>query len=526
MTDSQPAWTEGYVAEIEYTSGFYAEQAPAHLALAAHLARVQAPAIDRPFAYFEMACGQGLTSNLLAAANPQGHFFANDFNPTHILNARRLAAEAGIGNVTFLEKSFAELAEVELPEFDFITLHGIYSWVSAENRRAIVDFIRRKLKPGGVVYVSYNCLPGWAAMAPLRRLMWEHAARQSGPMPAKVAAALEFAEKLDKAGARYFAANQQIRPRLEKMRKQSPNYLVHEYLNMDWELLYHADVVRDMAAAKLSFAGSAHFAEQIDELVAQPQARPLLDGVSDPVLRETVKDFLINQQFRRDVFVRGAPRLSARTQREVMTATRFVLAVPRDACTLAVRVPVGQVKLPEATFAPILDALAAGPRTAQEIAAPKSADGTAQAWRRLAVLAAVGYARPAAPADAEARASTTRFNDAVLRRIIGGDELNMLASPVLGSGTRIDLVHRLFLAALHQRHEDIVAFAWQWLSGRHQVLRKDGKPLQGAEENRQELARLADDFAGKTLPLLRRLGVTAGGPGAVEARVVHGGQGT
>ena len=40
--------------------------------------------------------------------------------------------------------SFAEfLSRDDLPDFDFITLHGIYSWVSPENRRTIVEFIRR-----------------------------------------------------------------------------------------------------------------------------------------------------------------------------------------------------------------------------------------------------------------------------------------------------------------------------------------------------------------------------------------------
>jgi len=39
----------------------------------------------------------------------------------------------------------------------------------------IVDFIRQKLKVGGVLYISYNTLPGWAAFAPMRHLMTEHA---------------------------------------------------------------------------------------------------------------------------------------------------------------------------------------------------------------------------------------------------------------------------------------------------------------------------------------------------------------
>lgn len=43
--------------------------------------------------------------------------------------------------------------------------------------RAIVAFIDLFLKPGGLVYGSYNCMPGWAAMAPFQRLLVEHAKR-------------------------------------------------------------------------------------------------------------------------------------------------------------------------------------------------------------------------------------------------------------------------------------------------------------------------------------------------------------
>jgi hypothetical protein len=47
-------------------------------------------------------------------------------------------------------------------------LHGIWSWVSEDNRQIILDFIDRKLKPGGVLYLSYNTQPGWSAFMPLR----------------------------------------------------------------------------------------------------------------------------------------------------------------------------------------------------------------------------------------------------------------------------------------------------------------------------------------------------------------------
>jgi SAM-dependent methyltransferase len=97
--------------------------------------------------------------------------------PGHIVTANELGEAAQLPNVQHLEKSFAQLAagEVDLPPLDFITMHGVYSWITPENRRHIVDFMARYLKPGGIVYVSYNAMPGWSAATPLQRLVLEHA---------------------------------------------------------------------------------------------------------------------------------------------------------------------------------------------------------------------------------------------------------------------------------------------------------------------------------------------------------------
>ncbi len=138
--------TSGYVADMGYTHGFYRELTPTLLSFVALTRGQQGPDVTGPLAYCELGCGQGFSMNLLAAANPTSASMRPDFNPAQVAGARRLAAEAGLSNVSFFDTSFADFAEEpELPrEFDVISLHGIYSWISEENRKAIVDFIARK----------------------------------------------------------------------------------------------------------------------------------------------------------------------------------------------------------------------------------------------------------------------------------------------------------------------------------------------------------------------------------------------
>src|SRR5208283_2524002 len=128
-------WTSGYVSDVDYTYGYYRELSPPLLSLAL-LNRGVIASLDRPLRYLEIGYGQGLSLNIHAAACP-GEFWGTDFNPAHAGNAKEMAEASGSGARVF-DLSFAELAaRDDLPEFDVIGVHGIWTWVSDENRTII-----------------------------------------------------------------------------------------------------------------------------------------------------------------------------------------------------------------------------------------------------------------------------------------------------------------------------------------------------------------------------------------------------
>jgi ubiquinone/menaquinone biosynthesis C-methylase UbiE len=122
-------WSQGYVTDVLYTEHFFRELSPAWINYVAALNGCQPRALDPGFTYMELGCGLGQTVALLAGAHPQGRFYGVDFNPAHVDWGRRYAAQAGIGNVEFLERSFLDMTAQEVPECDFIVLHGVYTWV-------------------------------------------------------------------------------------------------------------------------------------------------------------------------------------------------------------------------------------------------------------------------------------------------------------------------------------------------------------------------------------------------------------
>ncbi len=494
-------WTEGYVSDIAYAHSFYAEMAPAHLAFALILAGVRPPDLAS-FTYAELGCGQGLTSNLLAAVHANARFEAVDFLPSHIADARALGGEAGSGNVTFLDDGFADYAARDGQDFDMVALHGVWTWVSAENRRILLDILRRRLKPGGVVYLSYNCLPGWAAHAPIRKLLAEHVASSPGALPGRIEKALSFAARLAQQGEGYFDRTPSAFAHLAGLNDKTDSYIAHEYLNRDWTPFYHCDVARELAAAKLSFAASATLAHHSDDANLSPQGMALLSEAEDPAYRETLRDYLTYNRFRRDIFVKGAVRLSPSDREQRLRALRFGLALPRAEVAERVTTPVGDIALPAA--GPLADVLAAGPQTLDALLSQPAlaAYGLEPVLRTIALLGGAVIPVP----DGVDGDRIRRFNAAVLERNRHSPEIRQLAAPVLGTGVMVGVLERLFLLA-EQRGEDPAALAWTVLSERGKKLRRDGEELTTEAENQAEVKRLHRAFTAGQRAWLSDLGI-------------------
>ncbi|WP_195763484.1 class I SAM-dependent methyltransferase [Duganella guangzhouensis] len=509
-------WTAGYASDIEYITGFYREQSPAWLNFVCLLNGGEPLDLCQPYSYCELGFGRGLTAELLAAGNPHAQFYAADFNPAHVAGAARMAAAAQLHNLTLLENSFEELASgaTELPHFDFITLHGIYTWVTAENRQHIVDFINRHLKPGGLVYVSYNAMPGWTAALPLQRLLVEHADLHPGRNDAQLKAGAEFVKQLEQAQAAYLTQNPALKTRLTSLANASPNYLVHEYLHKHWQPLYHADVARDLARAKMSYAGSAELSMNFPPLYLSEERRALLEQVADPDMRETLKDYFLNSAFRKDVFVRGATRVSTLRQTELLGQVGAVLTVPRARASTKMKLHIGEMTGHADLYGAVLDALGTRPHTLAELAKlpPLASQSMQSVAQIVALLTASNQAEFYFPAGSSGHDPATRLNRALAAQTRYGDDYAALCAPLLGNGLAAPYLERMFYLALVDQPQQQTAMslalrAWEIMSPTGRRMQRDGTVLQTPEDNLQELKHQAEVFLADRLPVWRQLGI-------------------
>lgn len=333
---------------------------------------------------------------------------------------------------------------------DFIVLHGVYTWVNADNRAHIVALIARLLKPGGVVYVSYNAMPGWANKAPLQRLMREAAQRQTeGSALQRFRSARDLLGQLDAAGAAFFASNPGARTALRDITNASDAYLLHEFAPSGWAPFYHTDVAVDMARADLKFAASAKLISNFPQWSLPAASRALIDATEDSGMRELLRDFATQTPLRRDVYLRG-PRTpgAAEIAREYMT-TLLALQRPPASCARNVRTPIEALRLDDDVVGALLASLANGPQTIAALMALPALANTRPASIRetLDLMLCLGYLGPATAPHAETRSRAHALNKALLKRLHTGERLSGLVSPALSAGVAIAYYDQLFLAA-------------------------------------------------------------------------------
>ncbi|MFZ5773995.1 MAG: class I SAM-dependent methyltransferase [Thermodesulfobacteriota bacterium] len=510
MTD----WTAGYVADIGYTFGYYTELNPHRLRLAFLNAGLEFPEVADAC---ELGFGQGLSANIHAAAS-QTRWFGTDFNPSQAQFAQTLGKVSG-ADARFFDQSFEEFcSRSDLPDFDYIGLHGIWSWVSDRNRTVIVDFIRRKLKVGGVLYISYNTQPGWAAMTPMRDLLTEHSevmgVRGQG-IVSRIDGALAFAEKMLATNPVYARANPQVAETIQKIKEQDRHYLAHEYFNRDWLPMPFSRMAEWLAPTKLSFACSAFFLDHVEPVNLTDEQVAFLKEIPDGMFRESVRDFMVNHRFRRDYWVKGGRRLSPLAHAEALRAEQVVLVKPIADISLKITSPLGEATLQKEVYDPILEVLSDyKAKSLRQLEQAVKGKGLVFSRVLQAVMVLAGTGALEVKQDdaisSKATKQSEKLNVYLCDKARGSGDVGYLASPVTGGGVLVGRSYQLFMLARMQGQKtpaEWAAFAWQVLAAQGQKIVKEGRTLETSEENLSELNAQAKTFSEKHLPLLRELKV-------------------
>jgi hypothetical protein len=505
-------WDDGYVSEIEYTYGYYPELNPLQARLHLLHAGFKPPTIRNAC---ELGFGQGV-SILTHSAGDDIKWYGTDFNPDQVAFAKNTASAAGLSAELYDDDFAAFCSRDDLPKFDYIGLHGIWSWISTENQQRITRFIRERLNVGGVLYISYNCAPGRSAMVPVRELLTLHSEANPGgntKIQDKISNSIDFVSDLFATEPAFVKANPTLAERVKELKKQQREYLAHEYFNRDWQPMSFADMHGILTDAKLRYAASANALDALPDINYTQDQLKIINGIDDMSLREVVKDFCRNQSFRKEFWVKGATRLTAKERLDALMALTVVLTQRPEDIELNVKTTLGVAGLNEPVYRPILNAFSGSASLSiAELSELVSKNvPAAQVIEAVMVLAGKGVLSLAKEEVSEASAErTTKLNSLFAMKSKYTMQVTYLSSPTTSTCVPVSRFEQLFMLALKDNVKDaegIAKFAWDILEPQGQKIIKEGKPLESPRENLDELTELAKEFLEKKWPVLQNLKV-------------------
>ena len=287
---------------VPYDSKPFAQSHPARLAARARLFGLTPPDVATA-RVLEIGCASGGNLIPMAMAYPKARFVGIDVSATQIADGRARIGRLGLSNIELRQQSIAEISERD-GAFDFIVCHGVYSWVPAEVRAAILRTTHDNLTGHGVAYISYNVFPGWRLRGTLRDAMLFHIDSETDPRR-KIARAREFLNQLAEITDAASPYGQMLRQEARALAGMGDHYLFHEFLELDNAPCYVTDFLVRVRNARLEYLTEANLNITIAESFGESTGKLLRDLSGNALDRmEQYIDFLTGRTFRQSLLVR------------------------------------------------------------------------------------------------------------------------------------------------------------------------------------------------------------------------------
>jgi len=154
--------------ELTYKSAAFAQSSPYKLEACATLLGINPPPCKNA-KVLEIGCSFGGNLIPFAVNNENAKVVGIDLSGEQIRRGKEIVKEIGLSNLELIHGDICEFKSDE--KFDYIIVHGVFSWVPDFVKDAILRVVRENLSQNGVVFISYNVYPGWKTKDVVRDLM-------------------------------------------------------------------------------------------------------------------------------------------------------------------------------------------------------------------------------------------------------------------------------------------------------------------------------------------------------------------
>lgn len=306
--------------ETPYPSSSFPQTHPDKLAAMGRLFGLEAP-LPATARVLELGCANG--ANLLPMAQhlPEARFLGIDASAKHVEEAQAAIAAAGLTNVEIRHQNILDFPSSE-GKFDFITAHGVWSWVPVAVREKILTICREQLTENGVAYISYNTFPGWGMRMSLREMMLMHTRGMPGGTD-RVRQARALAAFLAESAAGGKPYSLALNQELERMKSLSDNYLRHDILGDINQPIYFHEFAAQLAAAGLQYLSEP----ELDQMLAANFPQKVQDALTiqgaSIIVQEQYMDFVRNRSFRQSLVAHRGAKLDRKVMPQKLAGMFF-----------------------------------------------------------------------------------------------------------------------------------------------------------------------------------------------------------
>ena len=116
--------------------------------------------------------GSSFGGNIITQAlyNPEAEFVGIDLTAEQVKKGNEVIKKIGLKNIKLIEKNILDINE-DFGKFDYIIVHGVFSWVPDIVKEKIIKICNENLTEEGIAYISYNTYPGWKEADKIREMM-------------------------------------------------------------------------------------------------------------------------------------------------------------------------------------------------------------------------------------------------------------------------------------------------------------------------------------------------------------------
>lgn len=251
--------------------------------------------------------GSSFGGNLISQAvyYPDTEFVGIDLSDSQITQGNEIIKSMGLTNVRLETKNILDITP-DFGMFDYIIVHGIYSWVPNNVKDKILEVCRENLTPNGIAYISYNTYPGWKSREVARDIMlYANKYTQDLPLSEQTRRGKAVVQLFSDAIKSIESEKNNNKTRInnfDSIQTKGDHYVAHEYLEYHNHPLYLNQFVDSLDQHQLAYIGDTDFQLSYTSWMP-PHLRDMINQLSetDYVAREQCLDYLYDVAFRRSL---------------------------------------------------------------------------------------------------------------------------------------------------------------------------------------------------------------------------------